>query len=67
MKLAITRVGLWFLVSVVLFQSLLTVLSHDASWRSYVSLAVALGMLLLVYTEVLVHVRTSSRNSRTAA
>jgi hypothetical protein len=64
MKLAITRLVLWFLVSIVLFQTLRAVLNPDASWRSYAALAVSLAALFLVYTQVIFHVKTSSNAGR---
>jgi hypothetical protein len=57
MKLAITRLVLWFLTAIVVFQTLLFALSHDGVWGSSVSLAAALGLLLLVYTKALRHFR----------
>jgi hypothetical protein len=60
-KLAITRIVLWCLVCIVVFQTLLSTLRHDASWADYASLVVALAFLLLVYMKAIAHFVPDSR------
>jgi hypothetical protein len=59
MKLAITRIVLWFIVSIVLFRTLLAALKGDASWTDYASLIVALACLLFVYMKAIAHFTTA--------
>jgi TRAP-type C4-dicarboxylate transport system permease small subunit len=57
-KLILTRVGMWLLVSVVIGFLMLNVVEHEISWP-YAALAVGVIGLFFFYRRVLVRIRQS--------